>query len=98
METDIGMLGIKELKKVDWTGGNGYYLSNGRVQKIKWSKDSEASDLKVTTPEGNELSVYEGKSYIGVINKKQTKLNTNKEDVQTKEIYAPVADDSSTEK
>ena len=98
LETDIDMLGIKELRKVDWTGGSGYYLSNGRVQKIKWSKDSEAGDLKVTTPEGNELSVYEGKSYIGVINKKQTKLNTNKDDVQTKEIYAPVTDENSTEK
>lgn len=93
LETDIGMLGIGQLKQVNWKGGTGYYLSNGRVQEIKWSKDSEAGDLKITTLQGNELPVYEGKSYIGVINKDSTKLKTNKEDVQTREIYAPVTEE-----
>ena len=89
LETDIGMLGIGELKEVDWKGGSGYYLSNGRVQEIKWSKDSEEGDLKITTLEGNELPVYEGKSYIGVIQKDKTDFELNKEDIQTREIYSP---------
>lgn len=88
LETEIGMLGVAELKEVDWKGGSGYYLSNGRVQEIKWSKDSEEGDLKITTLEGNELPVYEGKSYIGVIQKDKTDFELNKEDVQTREIYA----------
>lgn len=95
LETDIGMLGIGELKEVNWKGGSGYYLSNGRVQEIKWSKDSEEGDLKITTLEGNELPVYEGKSYIGVIQKDKTDFELNKEDIINREIYAP---ESQTEK
>ena len=88
LTTDIGMLGIGELKSVDWSGGSGYYLSNGRMQEIKWSKNSEEGDLVITTPNGNVLPVYEGKSYIGIIQNDKTDFTLNNEDIQKREIYS----------
>ncbi len=53
-------------KDIDWHGGNGYYVSNGAVQKITWSKASEEARLMFFDEEGNELSINRGKSYIGI--------------------------------
>ena len=55
-------------KSVDWQGGEdsvGYYLSNGKMQKIHWSKADEKSKLIFTDEEGNELTINRGKIYIG---------------------------------
>lgn len=53
-------------RDVNWHGGNGYYVSNGAVQKIKWSKKSEQSRLMLYDEEGNDLVLNRGKSYIAV--------------------------------
>ena len=42
----------------------GYYISNGTVQKISWSKADEASSLKFFDENGEELSINRGKTYI----------------------------------
>lgn len=42
----------------------GYYISNGAIQEIRWSKADEYSDLIFYDLEGNELSINCGKSYI----------------------------------
>lgn len=51
---------------VDWHGGEGYYVSNGAMQKITWSKESEESRLMLYDENGNELVLNRGKSYIAV--------------------------------
>lgn len=43
----------------------GYYVSNGVVQEIRWSKADEYSDLIFYDLDGNELVINAGKSYIG---------------------------------
>lgn len=53
-------------RQVDWTGGKGYYVSNGVVQKITWSKESEESRLKLFDENGKELVINRGKSYFAV--------------------------------
>ena len=53
-------------RDVDWHGGEGYYVSNGAVQKITWSKASESSRLMLYDENGNELVMNRGKSYIAV--------------------------------
>ena len=53
-------------RDVNWHGGSGYYVSNGAVQKIKWSKSSESDRLMLYDEEGNELVLNRGKSYIAV--------------------------------
>ncbi len=42
----------------------GYYVSNGAVQEIRWSKADEQSQLIFYDLDGNELEVNCGKSYI----------------------------------
>ena len=70
LETEIGIDPINGVhKKFDWTGGGnskGYYVSNGVVQEIKWTKSSEKDYLRFYTMDGEELSINRGKSYIAI--------------------------------
>lgn len=70
LETDISVRDDVGHKKLDWQGGAdsvGYYISNGGVQKIHWSKESENDYLKFYDYEsGEEIHVNRGKSYIAV--------------------------------
>ena len=70
LETNIGIDPVNGVhKKFDWTGGGnskGYYVSNGAVQEIKWSKESQTDYLKFYTLDGEELSINRGKSYIAI--------------------------------
>ena len=70
LETEIGIDPVNNVhKKFDWTGGGnsvGYYVSNGAVQKISWSKDDVNSYLKFYDEDGNELAINRGKSYIAI--------------------------------
>ncbi len=54
-------------KQIDWDGGanaKGYYISNGGVQEIRWSKDenNEESYLRFYDLNGNEIKINRGKS------------------------------------
>lgn len=52
---------------VEWKGGDdsiGYYISNGKIQKIHWKKENEQSRLKFYDESGNELAINCGKTYI----------------------------------
>lgn len=74
--TDIGIRDAKGHRSVDWAGGKdavGYYVSNGRKQKITWSKakGNESSYLKFYNKDGEELTINRGKSYIAFINSGQ---------------------------
>lgn len=53
-------------RDVDWHGGSGYYISNGAIQKITWSKADEQSRLMIYDENGKELVMNRGKSYIAV--------------------------------
>ena len=53
-------------RDVDWHGGSGYYVSNGAIQKITWSKADEQSRLMLYDENGKELVLNRGKSYIAV--------------------------------
>lgn len=69
LETSISVRDEVGHKKLDWAGSSsakGYYISNGVVQKIRWSKanGNESSYLKFYDESGNELVINRGKSYI----------------------------------
>lgn len=67
LETDISIRTDYGHKQIDWKGSKdsvGYYVSNGAVQKIHWSKADEKSYLKFYDEKGEELSINRGKSYI----------------------------------
>lgn len=78
LETPIGVRDELDHKEVDWKGGSdsvGYYVSNGAVQKIHWSKESESSYLKFYDESGNEIKINRGKSYIAVNYPGQAEFN-----------------------
>lgn len=69
LETEIGNDVNGMHRDVNWHGGSdhyGYYVSNGYVQKITWSKASEESKLMLFDLNGNPLSINCGNSYISV--------------------------------
>lgn len=75
LETNISIKDDIGRKNVDWKGSHtGYYVSNGGVQKIKWSKDSEESRLCFFDEAGNPLKINRGKSYIAINYANQTKF------------------------
>ena len=76
LETDISVRDDIGRKKIDWDGGEdsvGYYISNGGMQKITWSKEpnNENSYLRFYDESGQELSINRGKSYIALNYKNQ---------------------------
>ena len=50
--------------------GTGYYACDGELIAIKWSRKSATSPFVFTTEDGEELTLAEGKSYIGFVPKK----------------------------
>ena len=79
LETSISIRDAKGHKRLDWAGGSnakGYYISNGKVQKIRWSKanGNESSYLKFYDTNGKELVINRGKSYIAYTYKGKTNL------------------------
>lgn len=77
LETDISVRDELGHKNVDWDGGMdsvGYYISNGGIKQIVWSKDTnnENSYLRFyDTETGEEISINRGKSYIALNYKNQ---------------------------
>ena len=74
LETDVHNYKGGSLMEIDWSQGEGYYISMGKAQKITWVKASEDSNIKFFNEEGSELKVNTGKSYIGVIGRNLTKI------------------------
>lgn len=75
LETSVNNYKGTILVEIDWKGGTGYYISNGKSQKITWEKKSEGANIKVYNAEGKQLKVNPGKSYIGVIGKGLTTIS-----------------------
>lgn len=79
LETTITVRDELGHKDVDWDGDAnsvGYYISNGGVQKISWSKETnnEWSRLKFYDESGQELSINRGKIYIALNYPNQTTM------------------------
>lgn len=71
LETEISVRDEVGHKQIDWDGGanaKGYYISNGGVQEIRWSKDenNEESYLRFYDLNGKEIKINRGKSYIAL--------------------------------
>lgn len=50
--------------RTDLDGGEGYYISNGAIKEIKWSKGDASDRLTLKNTDGSELSVNAGRSFI----------------------------------
>ena len=49
--------------------GTGYYISNGQVVEINWSKSSRGAKTIYTTTDGKELLLNKGNTYIQIMPK-----------------------------
>lgn len=49
------------------TNGEGLYVSNGTEQKVYWSKTGKSAPLKIKNADGEELTVNQGQSWIGIV-------------------------------
>ena len=55
-------------RKVALDGGNGYYITNGTYQQIKWQKGGERAPVKITDLNGNAVKVSAGRSWVCIPN------------------------------
>ena len=53
-------------------GGKGIYAANGTYEEIKWEKGDDEDMLKLYEPDGEELVLNAGKSYIGLVRSTQS--------------------------
>ncbi len=56
-------------RKVALESGDGYYITNGTVQFIKWKKGASTNGFKFTDTDGNEIKVSAGNSWVCIANK-----------------------------
>lgn len=52
--------------------GSGYYITNGYVREIKWSKESRSAQTKYTYTDGTEVNVNDGNTYINLFDKSKS--------------------------
>lgn len=57
-------------------GGEGYYVSDGKIIKITWDKDSPTSPIQIWDEAGDPVQVNAGKSYINIVRKTQSAKTT----------------------
>ena len=62
--------------KQDLTSGEGYYVSAGGYQKIKWEKGDASTPLSFTDESGNPLTCNAGQSWVCITS------NYNRDDVE----------------
>lgn len=71
LDADISVRDQVGHKAIDWDGSptaKGYYISNGGMQEIYWSKEpnNELSYLRFYDKDGKEIQINRGKSYIAL--------------------------------
>lgn len=71
LETQVGVKEDGQLPNYDFSSGEGYYFTAGKVQKIQWHKGGPSEQLKFADIEGNMLEVQLGKSYVGFVPKNE---------------------------
>ena len=55
-------------RKVNLSGGEGYYVTNGTYIPIKWQKGDGNAPIKITDQNGNAVKVSAGRSWVCIPN------------------------------
>lgn len=66
LKSNTGLYKDTNLVEIDLRGGEGYYLTEGSVKKIKWKKKNASSPVEFFDSGGEALKINKGKSYIGI--------------------------------
>lgn len=54
-------------RNISLEGGSGYYVSNGAVEEIKWTKGDAHEAFVFTKADGTTLTINAGNSYVGIL-------------------------------
>ena len=73
LKTDISFYPDGSHRKIALNGGEGYYISAGGYEKIIWQK-SEGAPIKFFTPDGKELKVNMGKSWVCITESREPQI------------------------
>lgn len=72
-ESNIDHNGYQTMELSDHSG-KGYYISNGKVQKITWERKESGNQMVYKSSNGNVLTINPGKTYIAVYPKSRKKF------------------------
>lgn len=72
-ESNIDHNGYQTMELSD-NSGKGYYITNGKVQKIKWKRKEAGNKMVYLDSDGNTLNINPGKTYIAVYPKSRKKF------------------------
>lgn len=64
LKTTMSYYSDNKHRVVDLESGDGYYISGGSYEEIKWSKGAATDSFKFTKADGTALTVNAGNSYI----------------------------------
>lgn len=67
--TDMGYFPKEGRRDIDLDAGEGYYITNGTMKEIKWSKGDAQNAIKFTDKDGAEIKVSAGNSWVCIANK-----------------------------
>ena len=56
-------------RRVALEGGEGYFITNGTYEKIKWTKGAAKNGFTFTDEAGNEIRLNQGKSWVCIVDK-----------------------------
>ena len=71
--TSISFYPDGEHRKVALESGKGYYITNGTMQEINWSKGKSTNGFTFTDANGQEIEVSAGNSWVCIANKNTCK-------------------------
>lgn len=70
LKTDVtAMESTGYLQKTGLTGGEGYYISNGGYQNIKWSKGAASNPITITLTDGSDCSYNAGNTWVCLVDR-----------------------------
>ncbi len=49
------------------SGGDGYYITNGKMEKVTWKKEGEDSPARYYDESGEEITLNQGKTWVCVV-------------------------------
>lgn len=50
-----------------WSGGDGYYMTQGKAIPIHWDKNTEWGPMIFQDEDGNDITLNQGKTWISIV-------------------------------
>lgn len=74
LNTTMGYYSNGHHRNISLTGGDGYYIVNGKYEVIKWSKGSANTSITITKADGTTFTAQPGNSWVCIVNKATAKV------------------------